>query len=434
MEFFKEYILENCYNSIGRVNNRAANSHWWEKRGKLEIYQFILDYTDFLPESATFSNRIWHIMNGVDVPRCLECGIETKWKPSGGYTEFCSNNCVNKSNEVKYRRSVTYVQNFGVDNPFKSTEIKDKIRSTNLEKYGTECVLQSEEIKLKSAMTMRNRYGCNHPMHSSKIRKKLANTNLEKYGHSSPLSAKCIRDKIERTNFEKYGKAHAVASKVVRERIIETNLKNHGHTSSLKSVKVRNKIISTNMERYGVEFPTQSSVIQDKIRKKVHSHVTDDIYDRLYDREWLQEQHHNLRKPLSQISTELGLSTTVVGKYVNNHGISVVRFRHSVFEKEVFESIQKFVNTDIRINDRDIIAPLELDFYIPEYNLAIECNGSYWHSELQGKDRNYHLNKTKLCEEKEIRLIQIWQHEWNAKRDIIARYIMSIIDGSDTMG
>lgn len=53
--------------------------------------------------------------------------------------------------------------------------------------------------------------------------------------------------------------------------------------------------------------------------------------------------------------------------------------------------------------NKTIIKPLELDFYIPSENIAIEFNGIYWHSEITGqKNKNYHLNKTELCEKQGI--------------------------------
>ena len=55
----------------------------------------------------------------------------------------------------------------------------------------------------------------------------------------------------------------------------------------------------------------------------------------------------------------------------------------------------------------------QLDIYIPDKNLAIEVNGTYWHSEQKGKDKNYHYSKSKLCRAEGIRLIHIWEHEWN---------------------
>lgn len=53
----------------------------------------------------------------------------------------------------------------------------------------------------------------------------------------------------------------------------------------------------------------------------------------------------------------------------------------------------------------------ELDFYFPDYKIAIEVNGTYWHSSLQ-KIKNYHFNKSKACEQLGIRLIHIWEYEW----------------------
>ena len=50
-------------------------------------------------------------------------------------------------------------------------------------------------------------------------------------------------------------------------------------------------------------------------------------------------------------------------------------------------------------NNKNILNGLELDIYIPSHNLAIEYNGLYWHSE-EFIDKNYHINKTELCEKK----------------------------------
>ena len=66
-------------------------------------------------------------------------------------------------------------------------------------------------------------------------------------------------------------------------------------------------------------------------------------------------------------------------------------------------------------NVRDVIPPKELDIYIPEKNVAIEFNGNYWHGAEQ-KDKNYHYNKSKECEEKGVRLIHIFEYEWDNER------------------
>jgi len=72
------------------------------------------------------------------------------------------------------------------------------------------------------------------------------------------------------------------------------------------------------------------------------------------------------------------------------------------------------------LHDRQQIAPLELDLFMPDEHVAIEYRGLYWHS--GGHDDSYdaklHRRKFLLCEQKGIHLIQIFSDEWNNKRAI----------------
>lgn len=48
-----------------------------------------------------------------------------------------------------------------------------------------------------------------------------------------------------------------------------------------------------------------------------------------------------------------------------------------------------------------------------------------------GKDKQYHLNKTNLCNEKGYRLIQIFEDEWINKRNIVENRLKYILGFSD---
>ena len=86
----------------------------------------------------------------------------------------------------------------------------------------------------------------------------------------------------------------------------------------------------------------------------------------------------------------------------------------------------KSLNIRYETNNRSILNGKELDIFLPDKNIAIEFNGLYWHSELF-KDKNYHLNKTKECEVKGIRLLHIFEDEWLFKPDIVKSRIKNII-------
>lgn len=80
--------------------------------------------------------------------------------------------------------------------------------------------------------------------------------------------------------------------------------------------------------------------------------------------------------------------------------------------------------------DRSLIKPLELDFYLPEHNLAIEFNGLVWHSEEFGKDRHYHANKTSLCKAAGVRLVHIWEDDWNRNQGLELEFIRHLVGAS----
>lgn len=81
---------------------------------------------------------------------------------------------------------------------------------------------------------------------------------------------------------------------------------------------------------------------------------------------------------------------------------------------------EELPDIDVIYNDRTVLAPQELDFYFPEYNLAIEVCGLYWHGELNSnKDRAYHYNKMMGCYNKGIRLITIFEDELLDHKEVV---------------
>jgi hypothetical protein len=64
----------------------------------------------------------------------------------------------------------------------------------------------------------------------------------------------------------------------------------------------------------------------------------------------------------------------------------------------------------------------EIDIYLPELKIGFEFNGLYWHSN-KFKEKYYHLNKTNYFEEREIKIIHIWEDDWIYKNEIIKSQI-----------
>jgi hypothetical protein len=111
--------------------------------------------------------------------------------------------------------------------------------------------------------------------------------------------------------------------------------------------------------------------------------------------------------------------------HVTEHGCNKCTTSVSSIETEINDFITS-LSFDTITSSMSIIKGHQLDIYIPSKNIAIEFDGLYWHSELK-KDKDYHLNKTELCEEKDIRLIHIFEDEWLNKQEIVKSRIKNIL-------
>jgi hypothetical protein len=74
--------------------------------------------------------------------------------------------------------------------------------------------------------------------------------------------------------------------------------------------------------------------------------------------------------------------------------------------------------------NRQVIAPKELDCWVPSHKLAAEMCGLYWHSEHK-IDKTYHLSKLEACVDKGINLIQIFEDEWLQRRSICESILLN---------
>jgi very-short-patch-repair endonuclease len=113
----------------------------------------------------------------------------------------------------------------------------------------------------------------------------------------------------------------------------------------------------------------------------------------------------------------------------NIENMIVIKSNISNEEKQLQEYIKSITTCNVITNSKKIVDNYELDIYIPEKKIAIEFNGTYWHSTLQ-KDKKYHQNKTLACAKQGIRLIHIFEYEWKDEvtQTKIKEYLSSLLN------
>jgi very-short-patch-repair endonuclease len=136
-------------------------------------------------------------------------------------------------------------------------------------------------------------------------------------------------------------------------------------------------------------------------------------------------------KTVNQIADLLNVAPTTVRNKLYDAEISNFSSRKNQYE-HLIEKCLIENNVTYQKNNRKILNGLELDFYLPDYQLAIEVNGIFWHSESMGKDRSYHLNKTTLCNNKDIQLLHFWDYQIDNNPDLVLSMINHTLGLSKT--
>ena len=107
-----------------------------------------------------------------------------------------------------------------------------------------------------------------------------------------------------------------------------------------------------------------------------------------------------------------------IGNHASGHNCPKCAVRVSKFENELAE---KF---NFEQSNRDLLNGKEIDLVNHERKLGIEINGVYWHRESE-KDRNYHLSKTNLTNDKGYQLLHFWDLELMHKKELVYSMVAS---------
>ena len=246
------------------------------------------------------------------------------------------------------------------------------------------------------------------------IEQKLTQKELttKNYQHKTEQQKRSILNKRKQTNIELYGAENTFQSH--KDIIEQTMIEKYGVTRALQHPDFISKRQTTMVERYGVVFTAQL-------------HLSSEVIQVLRNREWLIQQHHNQKKTLKQISTEIGVDPSTIERACWREGVEIKYYFESAQQREISDWLSS-LNIQVHTNNRNKIKNQELDIYLPEYNLAIEYCGVYWHSDAHDRmTPTYHRDKMRKCNEVGIRLLTIFEDEWVYKKEIVKQKILSIL-------
>ena len=238
-------------------------------------------------------------------------------------------------------------------------KVVEKIKDTNLKKYGVEFVSQVEEVKAKVRQTNLRRYGVEYGLKSEKIKEKSKQTCLKKYGVDNPAKSSIIKKKMQATSLKKYGVTNPGGLPEFVEKARNTMQEKFGAKATVYSEELRNKMINTNKKKYGVPY----SCMTEKCR--------------------------------TANGVTISKSNKNISEILNSNGI----------KNKLEKNINKY-SYDIEILDSNIL--LEIN---PTYTHNSTDGGWFNNHKKEPLDKNYHKNKTLNAKENGYRCIHIW--DWD---------------------
>lgn len=95
--------------------------------------------------------------------------------------------------------------------------------------------------------------------------------------------------------------------------------------------------------------------------------------------------------------------------------------KESKGQLEVLEFVRS-LGFEAHSNVRTVIAPKEIDVWIPTRSLGIEYNGLWWHS-INYLNKNYHEMKQEAAQKAGVSLFSIYEDEWQCKQTLVKEMI-----------
>lgn len=280
-------------------------------------------------------------------------------------------------------------------------------------------------------------------------------------GYRVFCSSKCAANYLETiekrkaTNFKKMGVCFPLQNESIKNKTKNTILEKYGVENPSQIQDVKDKKIKTTLEHYGVINPFNIDSVKEKCRIKTKikgKHKK--FYFKKYSSLYKTGKIIDFNNGLITIKCNNCNNTSTMDQHLfflrlkrgHNPCLNCNKLTHPIShkEEELYSIIKEQYHGIIKRNNRKIIPPQELDFYLPDINLAIEFNGTYWHADKRfynATDKLVHgtaqyiwerdENKQIECNKRGIRLISIAEYDFDIDKENIIKLLLKEIKNMD---
>ena len=338
---------------------------------------------------------------------CQHCGREYLWEDKGNWNEN------NEQVKLCGKNSSNFVVNSKKYCCYEcgKADRREKVRKTNLERYGNENAMKSEAVKNRLKDSLRN-IPIEKKEEYVKKRVETRRQKIDEISQNISLGLKKahqergqeIREKTRQTCLKRYGVTSTNKLESMKEKSRDTCLKKYGTDYAIQNKEMREKIEKTNLEKYGTKIASCNKEIANKIRTKLTTKS--------------EEERKIIQKKIRQTNLEkYGVEYFCLTDKARN-GLTCIskpnkRFQATLkkhdIDSELEFSLVKYAY-DLKIND----VLIEINPTIT-HNSSREMNiGNYF---VKPKSPTYHQEKSLFALENGYFCLHIW--DWDDEDKII---------------
>lgn len=192
-----------------------------------------------------------------------------------------------------------------------------------------------------------------------------------------------VKEARRQTCLDKFGAENCFQSEQCKAKSRTTMKAKYGVEYSSQREEWRGLVEDTNMKKYGTRWAAQSPSVRDKVVDSIIKHYG---------------------------------SLEAYKKFIANHAAECFEKlrqdpNYTVGQSKTENELFNWIPVDNKKSgDRTVIKPLEIDILLPDYKLAIEYDGLFWHTEDK-RGKEYHVTKTDLAAEAGYQMLHIWDNE-----------------------
>jgi hypothetical protein len=384
----------------------------------------------FKQRNKKYCNRKCYIEAGItgkpkqtelyETRECLNCGktFEVRKKLEN---KLCSDECRKKWNKINAKERCQKSNESSINNNngvhyLCTDEFKEKSKKTKITKYGTTNHMEVPEIREKFFNSIHNI----SDEKKQDIVEKRNETKLTKYGDKNYNN----RIKFLSTVNEKYNGFHLKNSDILNKSK-ETHFKNYGVYFWMQDNENKNKIKEAQKNKYNGKFYVQTDEYKEKIYKQRYESAKRRVEKRNFTLlDYINDDYAVIK------CNKCGHEFTYTQAF-REYDVKCRKCEPLSSDNSLNKFLENIIDNNIekyKKNDRKILNGKEIDYLLEEQHIGFELNGNYYHSENHGdKNRTYHINKTKLSQNKEIKLIHIFEDEIVLKPHIVESRIKNIL-------